>query len=320
MGWNELGSWASTIAAKTTAVASDLAQKSKTAAVIASERAAKLKDNLKDEEYQQNLKKNVNETWNKTASTLSSWWSTAATAINENLGDGASVNGIPKLHNNEEMEQMSKRKRMPSLSSDQYFNNNQQQQRNESDILGMNGNANANSNVYGNGNEYGNANGDEVKKDIPAPFAKKNVSKKSKVENDDFDEWGFESNDDEQQQKAATEKENDAIVKDLTNKVDTLLDFDKNETKKKIVMDDPFLNDTTSNAKKNTSASAKDGNSSDELDAFFDELENESDDDKNKTNAKSEEIQEKELHDLMDSHENNKDKGKKEDDDDDWGW
>merc|ERR1712232_159454 len=123
--WNELGSWASTIAAKTTAVASDLAQKSKTAAVIASERAAKLKDNFKDEEYQQNLKKNVNETWNKTANTLSSWWSTAATAINENLGDGTSMNGIPKLHNNEEMEQMSKRKRMPSLSSDQYFNNNQ---------------------------------------------------------------------------------------------------------------------------------------------------------------------------------------------------
>jgi len=216
------------------------------------------------------------------------------------------------------MEQMSKRKRMPSLSSDQYFNNNQQQQRNESDILGMNGNANANSNVYGNGNEYGNANGDEMKKDIPAPFPKKNVSKKSKVQNDDFDEWGFESNDDEQQQKAATEKENDAIVKDLTNKVDALLDFDKNDTKKTIAMDDPFLNDTI--ARKN--ASAKDGNSSDELDAFFDELENESDDDTNKTNAKSEEIQEKELHDLMDSHENkDKDKGKKkDDDDDDWGW
>merc|ERR1712154_161671 len=115
--------------------------------------------------YQANLKKNAAETWNKTANTLSSWWSSAATSvskvINENLGDGMDENNgsIPKLYNKNEQPMKNNKKSMPSLSSDQYFNNNQNgnSQRTETDILGMNGNKNNNN---------------------PLPFVKKSNEKK----------------------------------------------------------------------------------------------------------------------------------------------
>merc|ERR1712154_141948 len=117
--------------------------------------------------YQANLKKNAAETWNKTANTLSSWWSSAATsvskAINENLGDGMDENNgsIPKLYNKNEEPMKNNKKSMPSLSSDQYFNGqNGNSQRTETDILGMNGNNNINN---------------------PLPFVKKSNEKKKSV-------------------------------------------------------------------------------------------------------------------------------------------
>merc|ERR1712228_677195 len=172
---------------------------------------------------------NAAETWKSTTNTLSSWWSSAASSvsnvINENLGDGMDKNGAPKLYNNEHIKQ---EKKMPSLSSDQYFEN-----KNE--------------------------------KIAPLPFGKNEKKKKINVENDDFDEWGFE--DDEH------ENGKNEVVNNGNDKVETLLDFEQNEKKKTEIAMDPFLNDGN-DEKENV----KDGNSSDDLDAFFNEMEQESDD------------------------------------------
>merc|ERR1712228_403539 len=181
----------------------------------------------------------------------SSWWSTAATSvtnvINENLGDGADSNGMaPKLYNSENIKQ--EKKRMPSLSSDQYF---EKKERKESDILGMNESKNGNSK--------------------PLPFVAKSKKKEIKISNeDDFDEWGFGDD----------EEDNEEIV----DKVETLLDFEKNKKEKQEIKIDPFFN---------------------EIDLDSNE----------ETNTKSEEKPKEEIPNLMDK----KNAGNNEDDDE-WGW
>merc|ERR1712003_395900 len=129
----------------------------------------------------------------------------------------------------------------------------------EEDILGMNGNMKKNID------------------NVPAPF-----KKKSKKIEDDFDDWGFGDDDDENKN-----KKQKPMIKEVVNitddvidgnngkkKVESLLDFNdnkKNNTKKNDnfdpLMDLDDIDDGDVNGKK-----VKDGNSSDELDAFFDEM------------------------------------------------
>merc|ERR1712228_332221 len=133
----------------------------------------------------------------------------------------------------------------------------------------------------------------------PLPFGKNEKKKKINVENDEYENGKNE------------------VVNNGNDKVETLLDFEQNEKKKTEIAMDPFLNDGN-DEKENV----KDGNSSDDLDAFFNEMEQESDDeDKIKKDTKKNE-KENEINDLMDSHEGNKDKKNKNegDDDDEWGW
>merc|ERR1719410_53394 len=88
-----------------------------------------------------------------------------------------------------------------------------------------------------------NANGN--KKEIPSPFPKAKKKKIAKPVNDDFDDWGF--GDDEDENTGKQEKQNV-----------NLLEFENNG----------------SDAQK----AVKDGNSSDDLDAFFNEMEDEESD------------------------------------------
>lgn len=251
----------------------------------ASEKAATVKSKLGDEEYQANLKKNAAETWDKTATTLSSWWSAAATSVTNVLNEQQNGTQNVSLYNRDAVTsnptESRPKKKMASLSSDQYFGQN------EEDILGMNGN---------------------TKKSIDqieAPFPGKKTKRKHQNEDveavtDDFDEWGFDGDGDgdgdeepppkhEQKQKSKSKQKLKAKPKDP---MDSLLDFDANDSVKK----------------------EKDGNSSDELDAFFDQITNEPKPKKNgKIKADEPAVEPK---DLLSN-----DQGKKANDsDDDWGW
>mmetsp|Transcript_49282 Transcript_49282/g.81966 ORF Transcript_49282/g.81966 Transcript_49282/m.81966 type:complete len:934 (-) Transcript_49282:621-3422(-) len=254
--WNDFWTSTSSFAAKAGAAATELAQKSKVAAASlshkASEKASTLKSKIGDEEYQSQMKKNAAETWQKTASTLSSWWTTAATsvskAIDENLGD---KDGVKLYHTADEEHEVTlynrERKEMPALSSSQYFNQADVQQARpppqsqapqppqqrhvarEADILNLNGS----------------------QKDlaaIPAPFPTKKSTAQKQVDSltDDFDDWGFDGDDDADTQKKQKQQQAPQVnpkvtpvasLADMgdvasgpqpTAAVDSLLDFDGN--------------------------------------------------------------------------------------------
>eukprot|EP00486_Rosalina_sp_Unknown_P001331 CAMPEP_0201567792 /NCGR_PEP_ID=MMETSP0190_2-20130828/8440_1 /ASSEMBLY_ACC=CAM_ASM_000263 /TAXON_ID=37353 /ORGANISM="Rosalina sp." /LENGTH=471 /DNA_ID=CAMNT_0047988175 /DNA_START=208 /DNA_END=1623 /DNA_ORIENTATION=- len=339
--WDDFWNSASSLASKTTAVASDIAQKAKVNAVSltnkAAEKTATIKSKLGDEEYQANIKKNAAETWTKTTSTLSSWWSTAATSvtnvINENFNEGKD-DGV-KLYNKDGNNEMNgnmnnnnqnnqnhnniqnnpNRKKMPSLSSDQYFNKDtQQNQPQQEDILGMNNNNNRpqqSKKKHIDDLESWNSSKQNKNKNKPKPNLKKKDS-------DDFDDWGFgddeDEDDDEDNNKDIKRKQEIKPVMDITEaingsnndkikksdnkpkQVESLLDFDQNEN----VKDD------------------KDGNSSDELDAFFNEMEldeDKSNDKANNNNNKKKKSNNDDVNDLLTSHTKSDDIG-----DDDWGF
>merc|ERR1712125_192798 len=88
-------------------------------------------------------------------------------------------------------------------------------------------------------------------------------------------------------------------TKKSEDKVDTLLDFDKNEKKQNENKMDPFLNGGHDKKEKKD----KDGNSSDELDAFFNEIELESDEDTKDKITKKETTPKEIKNDLLGSRE-----------------
>ena len=201
----------------------------------ASEKAATMKSKLGDEEYQNNLKKNAAETWTKTTSTLSSWWSTAATSVSNVLNEDGAQNVT--LYNREAVTSNGAhsaasrpKKKMAALSSDQYFGENTESKRSEVDILGMNGN--------------------ETKKksidQIEAPFKWK--QKKKAIDDDFDDEWGF-GDDGDGEEEEEREKEIESKSK---QGMDSLLDFEPNQGPRAKV--------------------EKDANSSDDLADFMNEL------------------------------------------------
>eukprot|EP01084_Bolivina_argentea_P163741 284808_1 len=183
--WNDLSGWASSFAAKTSAAASDLAQKSK-------EKATTIKNKINDDEYQANLKKNATETWQKTSNTLSSWWSTASTSVTNAINDNFAMNetqgnDAPVLYHKDN----DKHKKMPALSSDQYFDATKNKQKQE-DILGI--------------NEMHKAQ-DIDKIAPPFPIKTNGAVKEDKVKeiSDDFDDWGFDDKSDKKKQTVAVE-------------------------------------------------------------------------------------------------------------------
>lgn len=287
----------------------------------ASERAAAVKGKLGDEEYQANLKKNAAETWTKTTSTLSSWWSTAATSVSNVLTEDGATQNVT-LYNRDPMgpdaaeHAVSKRpkKKMAALSSDQYFGQNHGQNavqnggskvdgQNGMDVLGMNG-----------ANRKGI---DEVEAPFPAKRAR---TKQSSVEavTDDFDEWGFggdadgDGHDDEERKHDLSSRDNANVngkAKGKGQGVESLLDFGANET-----VDNTVSTESAVSAVKED----KDGNSSDDLDAFFNEMTNEElgDTEKAKSGGKRENEDVSSKNDDLLTNDN----GKKSNDDDDWGW
>ena len=288
---------------------SDLASKSKEAAVTmgskASERAAAVKGKLGDEEYQANLKKNAAETWTKTTSTLSSWWSTAATSVSNVLTEDDGTQRV-SLYNRDAMAaepaESRPKKKMAALSSDQYFGQNTANTagsgKEEMDVLGMNG----------------------AKKkgidEIEAPFPSKKPQRKQSVESvtDDFDEWGFGGDGGGDAAVEAVEERKDSLSakgKDHGNGMkkepDSLLDFGANDTANTM---------SSVNAVKED----KDGNSSDDLDAFFNEMTNEELGDTEKAKSGNiEAVASKQVGDLL-TNDQNKKSNAKGDDDEDWGW
>eukprot|EP00484_Ammonia_sp_Unknown_P014311 CAMPEP_0197054860 /NCGR_PEP_ID=MMETSP1384-20130603/52236_1 /TAXON_ID=29189 /ORGANISM="Ammonia sp." /LENGTH=471 /DNA_ID=CAMNT_0042488199 /DNA_START=220 /DNA_END=1635 /DNA_ORIENTATION=- len=334
--WNSTSSFASSFAAKTSAAAADFAQKSKVAATNlsqkASEKAGTLKGKLGDEEYQANLKKNAAETWQKTTNTLSSWWSTAATsvsqAINENLGDAETRKESVKLYHEDSA--AVQRKKMAALSSDEYFHSDPQQQAPRGNSYGSASNSNANANHRAKEEDILGMNASAKKAhidQIPAPFPSEKTRKNGKVSqlSDDFDDdWGFggdEDDDDEPNEKQQKMKKPDikqpVSIGDMldgddvantqqqqqkSDKVESLLDFDDEVN-------------ASQNGKK-----GKDGNSSDELDAFFNEMEDEHDDDNKHTNTKKNHKEKKETTDLLTDSNQNDTKKVSDDDNFDWGF
>ena len=261
----------------------------------ASERAAAVKGKLGDEEYQANLKKNAAETWTKTTSTLSSWWSTAATSVSNVLTEDDGTQRV-SLYNRDAMAaepaESRPKKKMAALSSDQYFGQNAVPKQDEMDVLGLNG----------------------AKKkgidEIEAPFPSKKPQRKQSVESvtDDFDEWGFGGD-------GGGDAAVEAVAerKSAEKEPDSLLDFGANDTANAV-----------SSVKAVNAVSAvkedKDGNSSDDLDAFFNEMTNEELGDTEKAKSGNiEAVASKQVDDLL-TNDQSKKSNAKGDDDEDWGW
>lgn len=289
-GWADFGNWAQSIAAKTSAAATDLATKSKSAAVsigsAASLKAQTVRSKLGDEEYQSNLKKVGAETWSKTTSTLSSWWSTAASSVQSALNeDGSEPVAFYNVDAAQSAECAPKRK-MAALSSDQYFGasstNISAAKQNEEDVLGMNGMDGMQSM---NGTERENEKKKKKIDDVVAPFA---ANKRSKAQSDEFDEWGFDA-------EPADDDDGDDAAESQHETVDDL---------------DPLNGGPMANK----AAAKNDGNSSDELDAFFNEMKV----GQTAANGTKQKVAEhKEDGHLLNGHGA---KTEANDDDDDWGW
>eukprot|EP01083_Nonionella_stella_P271420 919660_1 len=191
---------------------------------------------------------------------------------------------------------------MPSLSSDQYFNKNSY-----GNVQANNINNNINPNksdnikqedILGINNNNNNGNINNLP---PFPINKSAPETHRKESSDDFDDWGF---DDDKPKKSEPIDITQAINGNVEGKTDK-----KNQVEDLLNLND---NNVKVNKKEN------DGNSSDDLDAFFDEMEKEDSKEVKNNNNNNNNNNGDDMMDLLGSHEvNDKDKNN---DVDDWGW